>query len=140
MFQKVDGEVFFNKLYEDENFCQQLGKVILSASKLEAIIIRFLNNKNIDDINKKATLGQLIEKIKIKKLLDKNILVILKELSSQRNYLTHNIYLLLLNMIDETVLERNELCYEDVHLYAERAYILADNLNAISEIIKNELK
>ena len=140
MFQKVDGEVFFNKLYEDENFCQQLGKVILSASKLEAIIIRFLNNKNIDDINKKATLGQLIEKIKIKKLLDKNILVILKELSSQRNYLTHNIYLLLLNMIDETVLERNELCYEDVHLYAERAYILADNLNAISEIVKNELK
>ncbi len=140
MVQNIDGEVFFNNLYKNEEFCHYLGKVILSASKLEAIIIKFLNKNQINDIKKKATLGQLIDKVERENLLDKKILVVLRELSSQRNYLTHNIYLLLLNMIEETLLERSELSYEDVHLYTEKACILSDNLNNISEIIKNELK
>jgi hypothetical protein len=52
------------------------------------------------------------------------------------NYLTHNIYALLNNQIDETILEREDLLDSDVHTYTERAWVLNDNIKGLTEIIK----
>lgn len=157
MSKKIKGEKFFNKLYEDEDFCKQLGKVILSASKLEAQLIKLLENTN-NDINYNITMGGMITKIEKVKLLPNNTIKVLRELSEQRNHLTHNIFIILSDIVDDAKLienikddkyikknllkltseEKEYFLYSDTHVYIERAYMLADNLNAIADTIKNE--
>ncbi len=81
---------------------------------------------------------------------------ILKELAIKRNYFTHNIYLLLSNVIDDkslinnkdsenfikknlfemTIEEKEYFSYEDTDIYIERAWNLVDNLNGIANIIE----
>ena len=56
----------------------------------------------------------------------------------QRNYLTHNIYSLFIDLLDETILEKNKLLDSDVHTYIERAWQLKKNLIALTEIIQEE--
>ena len=38
-------------------------------------------------------------------------------ISKQRNFITHNIYALFIDQLDETILEKNNLLDSDVHLY-----------------------
>ncbi|MEA3289800.1 MAG: hypothetical protein U9Q04_06410 [Campylobacterota bacterium] len=154
---KINCEIFFNKLYEDEEFCQQLGKVTLSSSKLEVQLIKLLNNNsNVNNNLYNSTLGSLITKTKKENILTKNTIEALKLLSEQRNYLTHNIYSILSNDLDDNTLinskkeheiikknllqttseEKSELLYSDTQLYIERAYILVENLNGMIEIIE----
>ena len=51
---------------------------------------------------KRATLGTLIEKAEKNGLLDKNMISALKMISKQRNYITHNIYALFIDQLEET--------------------------------------
>ena len=69
------------------------------------------------------------------KLLSDNELISLKSLSKQRNYLSHNLYSLFSDLIDESILEKYNLLDSDVHLYIERASQLSENLNYISDVI-----
>lgn len=155
MSNKINGEKFFNKLYEDEDFCKQLGKVILSASKLETQLIKLLESKS--DINYTITLGGLITKIKDANLLPQNTIEVLRQLSEQRNYLTHNIFIMLSDIIEDSKLienikddkyikknllqliseEKEYFLYSDITVYTERANVLSNNLNSITDIIKN---
>ncbi len=58
--QKINGEKFFNKLYEDEDFCKLLGKVMLSSNKLEVQLIKYIENNNIKKNMLNSTMGALI--------------------------------------------------------------------------------
>lgn len=159
MSQKINGEVFFNKLYKDEEFCMQLGKVMLSASKLETQLIKLIEN-NKSDIKGKYytyTMGRLIIEIKKAKLLPKNTIEALISLSIQRNYLTHSIFIILSDIVEDSKLieninadnyikknifeqvseEKEEFLDSDTQVYIERASKLSNELNSIADIVSN---
>ncbi len=136
--EPTQGKEFYDLLYQSDEFTSELGKVTLASSKLEAEIILFLKRKGIKDNYEKAPLGKLIDIVKKNNLIDYNLIISLKQISIQRNYLTHNIYSLFIDLLDETILEKNNLLDSDVHTYIERTWQLKENLIALSEIIQEE--
>ncbi len=137
MGKRVTGDEFFELIIKDEEFCAMLGRAVLAAGRLESSLKLFLNNNSPTEIKTKATLGQLISYAKDKALLNKMIPA-LEMIKIQRNYLTHNIYELLMGKIKETLLEGTDLLDSDVHTYIERAWILRENINALADILDRE--
>lgn len=133
------GLEFYNLLNQSEEFTSEMGKVALASGRLEAELILFLTKNEIKGNYKKATLGKLIRITSENKLLSSNEISVFKTISKQRNYITHNIYALFTDLIDETILEKENLLDSDVHLYSERALQLTENLNGFADIIKNKL-
>jgi hypothetical protein len=136
--EPTKGIEFFNLLEKSEEFTSELGKVALTSGKLEAELIIFLEQHDVKGNYKRATLGSLIEKIEKQGLLDKNMIHALKMITTQRNYITHNIYALFIDQLDETILEKYNLLDSDVHLYIERAWQLNENINGLTDIIKRK--
>lgn len=157
MTNKINGEKFFKELYENEEFCNKLGKIILLAGKLESLLIKLIENSS-NSTNYNLTMGKLIDKVENQELLPKNTIEVLKLLCEQRNHLTHNIFIILSDLIEDSKLleninsnssyikreifkqlleEKEEFSYDDVQLYIERAYQLEDNLMHISESIND---
>ena len=127
---------FFNLLYKSEKFCLELGKFNLVAGKLEAELILYYQRNNLKENLNKATLGKLISIGEKNNLLDRNLLMTLKQFSIQRNELTHNIYSLFIDLKEDSILEKDNLLDSDVHTYIEFIWIVKNNFNDISEIIK----
>ena len=136
--EPTEGIEFYNLLVESDEFTSELGKVALASGKLEAELILFLMRNGIKGNYKRATLGTLVDRAKKNDLLDKNMIIALEQISKQRNYITHNIYALFTDLIDETILEKNNLLDSDVHLYLERAWQLKENLDGLADIIKQK--
>jgi hypothetical protein len=134
------GIEFYNLLNQSEEFTSELGKVALASGRLEVEFILYLTKNNVEGNYKKATLGTLIRIANENKLLSENENLIFKQISKQRNYITHNIYALFSDLIDETIMEKEKLLDSDVHLYTERAWQLRDNLNGLSDVIKTKRK
>lgn len=132
--EPVTGAEFFELISNDEEYCAELGRVVLAAGRLESVLTLHLQNNCPTEINTKATLGKLIKYAKDHALLT-DIIPALEMIKDQRNYLTHNIYNLLMGMIKQTILEGEGLLDSDVHTYIERASTLRDNLNALAEIV-----
>lgn len=122
------GREFFNLLIESDEFNIEMGKVALSAGRLETELISYFIRNGVRGKVNQATLGQLIKIEKKNNLLDKNLSNALKLICKQRNYLTHNIYALLTERIKETILEGRDLIDTDVLTYTERAWQLRINL------------
>lgn len=133
------GIEFYEMLYEDDEFCKELGKAVLSAGRLESELIIYLNSKKVGEKTKKATLGTLILFTKKYGLLGKMVPV-LEMIKNQRNYLAHNIYALFSGMVEETILPRTELLDSDVDTFTERAWQLKENINDLANIIAKENK
>lgn len=136
----VKGIEFYNLLFESEEFTSELGKVELASGKLEAGLLLLLKRNGIDKTNKKVTLGGLIKAAKEINVLDNNLIIALKGISDQRNYLTHNIYALFTGVIEETILGKNGLLDSDVEVFVEMAWQLKENLNGLAENIMVSLK
>ena len=134
--EPTKGLKFYELLTESIEFTSELGKVTMNSGKLEAELILLLNRNNLVGKFNKAPLGTLVRISHENKLLIDNELISFELISKQRNYLTHNIYALLNNQIDETILEREDLLDSDVHTYTERAWVLNDNIKGLTEIIK----
>jgi hypothetical protein len=132
------GVEFFNLLYESEDFTEELGKVTLAAGRLESEIILYYLRNGIEENFSRLTLGQLIKVGKKNNLLDKNLVNALELICMQRNYLTHNIYALFIDLIDETILEKRNLIDTDVLTYVDRAWQLKTNLNGLADIISRK--
>jgi hypothetical protein len=136
--EPTQGIKFYNLLEKSEKFTSELGKVTLASGKLEAELIILLQQNDVNGNFKRSTLGPLIDNIEKHGLLDKNMLIALKMILKQRNYITHNIYALFIDHLEETILEKNNLLDSDVHLYIERAWQLKENINGLAEIIKQK--
>lgn len=134
--EPTGGEAFFDLLYKDSKFCEELGKVALGAGRLEAELMLFLNTKGNKTNLTRKTLGLLINIANEGKHLDNNSIAVLRTLCEQRNYLTHNIYALFIELIEETILERSNLLDSDVDLYTEKARQLQEDLIHLANIIK----
>lgn len=132
------GVDFYNLLFESEEFNAELGKVTLAAGKLEAEMMLFLNRYGVKENISRSTLGQLIKIGKKSNSFDKNLTVALEEICRQRNYLTHNIYALFVELIGETILERSNLLDSDVTTYIERAWLLRNELIDLANIISKK--
>ncbi len=131
-------EEFYAELSQDNEFCQELGKAVLAAGRLESELIRYLTNAGVSSDLRKANLGRLIRSAKKHALLS-DLVPHLQELNGQRNYLAHNIHALFHGIIEETILERDGLLDSDTHTFMERAWQLAENLNGLADIVaKND--
>ena len=133
----VGGTEFFSLLCADDEFCAQLGRAMLAASRLETELKRFLHARHPELNTEYANLGWLL------KLLSKHVLLermqpALNVLKSQRNYLAHSIHALLSDWIEETILERADLFDSDVSTYCERAWQLTENLNGLADVVEKE--
>lgn len=132
------GVEFFDLLFESDDFSAELGKVALAAGRLEAeIILYYIRNGVMENISR-LTLGQLITIGKKKKLLDRNLAIALEQICMEKNYLTHNIYALFIELIDETVLERSNLLDTDVLTYVDRAWQLKTNLIDLANLMSKK--
>lgn len=134
--EPTGGLVFYTLLEKSEEFTSELGKVALASGKLESELLILMKASGIKVKIERATLGTLIDLAEKNNLLEKNMIYALKNISKQRNYITHNIYALFIDQLDETILEKNNLLDSDVHLYVERAWQLKENLNGLANIIK----
>ena len=132
------GIEFYNLLNQSDEFTSELGKVALASGKLEVELILFLNRNKIKGNYKKGTLGTLIRIASENNLFTSNEKIAFKTISKQRNYITHNIYALFTDFIDETISEKENLLDSDIHLYIERAWQLRVNLNDLADIIKKK--
>lgn len=133
-----EGVEFYNLLFESNDFSAELGKVALAAGKLEAELMHFLYRNGLKEKVVGSTLGKLIDIGNKYKLFDNNLAIALDITRKQRNYLTHNIYALLTELIDKTILERSNLLDSDVHTYEERAWQLREDLIALADIISKK--
>jgi hypothetical protein len=134
--EPASGKEFFDLLYTDDEFCSELGRAMLAAGKLESELKKFLAENNIQK-TEKATLGRLTRLLEQPGLL-KRMQPHLDQLSKQRNYLAHSVHALFAELIEETILPRSDLLDSDVDFFAERAWQLADNLNALASIVAKE--
>lgn len=136
---RVTGKQFFKILSEDQEFCAQLGRTMLAASVIESELKLYLKANSVDTAHRPLTFGQLIGLLKKYQLLVK-MQPALMMLKMQRNYLAHNLHALLIGMIDETLLPRENLIDLDVHTYRDRARESEENLMGLSETISKERK
>jgi hypothetical protein len=133
-FDFVPPEQFFELLYNDLEFCDGVGKVMLSASKLETNLRKYLRVKNIK-CSPKSTLGNLVTKLIENNLLTQNGHVHFSDLALKRNYLAHSLYDLFVKEIEETILERDELTAPDTDIFIYRARQLAKDFLYFAEIV-----
>lgn len=134
--EPVEGLQFYQLLYQDNNFCMELGRAILAAGRLESALTHYLNSHASDQKAMDASLGRLITFAKKRQLLTQMIPV-LEMLRDQRNYLTHNLHALFTGLIEETILSKSDLLDSDVDTFTERAYQLKENLNGLANILAN---
>jgi hypothetical protein len=130
---------FFERLYEDQEFCNVLGKMTLAAGRFESNLRAFLNLSGVGVPEGEATLGSLISKLKKHDLLSENGVQVLRDLKRQRNYLTHSLFDLFSARVDETVLPRPDLVPMDVTLFTEKAWQLEQNLSGLSSIVEERI-
>lgn len=130
---------FYNLLTESTEFTSELGKVALASGKLEAEFFLLLTQNKVKGITQNDTLGRLAKKACDNKLISLNEFYILKRVYEQRNYLTHNIYALFIDLIEETRLEKKNLLDSDVHTYKELVWQLNQNLQDLSELIRKKI-
>jgi len=133
----VAGRKFFDLLYADNEFCGELGRVMLAAGRLETELKLYLTANSIKYNTKHATLGDLLDLAKKQKLLTK-MLPALDLLRFQRNYLTHSLNALFSGLIEETVLPRSDLLDSDIVTFTELAWQLAENLDGLAKILAKE--
>lgn len=136
--EPVKGVEFYKLLLKDQDFSSELGKVALASGRLEVELLLYLTRNDVIVKNKLSTLGALITIGKKNNLLDKNLILALQMISKQRNYFTHNIYALFTNLIEVTILERDNLIDTDVITYTDYAFQLRENLEGLTDVISRK--
>jgi len=132
--EPTEGVEFYKLLYENGEFCRELGKAILAAGRLETELTRYLHSNQVKENTKKASLGQLIAMAE-KYEIPKNLASVLKEIKEQRNYFAHKIFALFAGTVEETILPRSELLDSDVESYINYVWTLQSNLNGLADIV-----
>ena len=133
-FDFVPPERFFELLYDNTEFCDGVGRVMLSASKLETNIRKYLKAKHIA-FRPKSTLGSLVTKLTENNLLTENGEMLFHDLVLVRNYLAHSLYDLFTKEIEKTILVRDKLYAEDIDIFIYRAYQLAEDFLHFAKIV-----
>lgn len=134
----MNNEHFYNLLYTNDEFCMELGRVILITEKLESLIKKFLDENDENTQFLESTLGGLIFKLKKHDSL-KNVVPALNMLKNQRNCLIHEIHSYFSGLIENTLIDDENIIDSDVSLFIERAIIIKDNVEGIIKIINGKI-
>ena len=125
---------FYNLLHEDGEFCTALGRAVLAAGRLEAAVTSHLRRHVPNANTERAPLGKLVHYAEQQGLLT-DLTPALRHLATQRNYLAHKVYALFAGSIEETILPRSNLIDSDVWGFTERAWLLANDLDAVAALV-----
>ena len=136
-FEFVPSEAFYELLYKDEAFCGAIGKVMLSAGRLETNLRAYLRDKGIMGVADRSTLGSLVRVLNDNNLLSRNGQIHFKDLVTKRNYLAHSLYDLFSNVIEQTILPNSDLTESDVESFTERAEDLSQDFTHFSNLVLN---
>ena len=126
---------FFEQLSLDAVFCEHLGRAMLSAGRLESELVKYIKNNEPEAKTSKANLGRLISIAEKYELLS-NMVLALKSINEQRNYIAHNIHALFTGAIEETILPRTGLLDTDIDIFTARAQQLTDNINGLADVVE----
>ena len=97
----------FEFLYSDDSFTSNLGRLVLSASRFEAILKRYIQTKSNDPKMDKVPMGGLLKKLKSSHYLGNTVDYHLSFILHQRNYFVHQLYDKLADyMLEETEIEQ----------------------------------
>ena len=132
MFTKVIDSDTINKLYENEEFCKKLGKIILSSSLLGEQLLILIQNDKIDNNDNKPPMAMLIKYIEKKEFFPA-IVPALNQMTE------HNIDALVSKAIGRSFIEEKNLD-DDINSYINSADELENKLNLIYNMIKEHNK
>jgi hypothetical protein len=126
---------FFRLLYNESEFCDAVGKIMLAAGMLETNLRIYLRARDVEGVRANSTLGRMVTLLKKHQFLSRNGEMHFDDLVMKRNYLAHSLYDLFSSVIDETILPRNELVEMDVQIFAGRAQELAKEFFHFSKLV-----
>jgi hypothetical protein len=132
---RISKKEFYKLLIESKEFTSELGTISLYSGQLERELVELIRLHDPNINSQKKTLGTLINECEKLKLLSYNLHIALDTVNKQRSYFIHNVYSLLSEYIDETILESENLVDMDVLTYIERALILKQNLEHLSDVV-----
>jgi hypothetical protein len=130
---------FFKLLYGDSEFCEALGQMTLASGRFESDLRKYLRFRGIK-ISDQAGLGTITGELKKQKMISENGVHVLRTIKLQRNYLTHSLFDLFSERVEETILPRSELVPADKYTFIEKVEELNDDLVGLSEIVEKKLK
>ena len=121
----------FESLYSDDSFALELGRFVLSASRFEAILKKFLQAKADGTKLEKATMGGLLTKLKNSQYIGCTLDYHLSFILHQRYYFVHQLYDRLASfMLDSTEVDR----------FRNRVKSLQDELDSFAKLFEEALQ
>ena len=127
MFSKIIDSDTLERLYENDEFCTKLGKVILSSSKLAEQLLILIKNDKIESNIQKPPMMMLVKYIEKKEFFP-NIVPVLYQMNEG------NVDQLLHKMIKKSFLD------EDTEDFMNGLLDLEEKLNLICNIMKEHNK
>ena len=105
MYVKMDNA--FEFLYSDDSFTSNLGRLVLSASRFEVILKRYIQTKSNALKMDKVPMGGLLKKLRDSHYLGNTVDYHLSFILNQRNYFVRQLYDKLTGyMLEETEIEQ----------------------------------
>jgi hypothetical protein len=126
-------EFILDKLYENEEFCTKLGKVVLLSSKLEKQLFILLQNEKLEEQTQKPSFGMLIKYID-KKDFFPAIVPALNQMTE------NNIEILLNSVIKQSIIDESSADDEKPDIYIVKITTLENRLNLIFNMIQEHNK
>jgi hypothetical protein len=131
---------FYELLSKDKGFCQELGRLMLVASKLEVLIKQYLRLQGKEVGERQATLGNLIKLLKENNHLTKNGEILFQQANIQRNYLIHNLFASFVNEIERNLLPVENLVEMDVFVYTQQVNMAVEDFTLYFEIVSKGIE
>lgn len=125
---------FFTLLCESRDFCEAMGRMTLTAGRVESELKHFFKLTTGKEAPAKATMGKLVQLMRAEGLLSENGERAMQRNIEQRNYFIHSLFDLFSGRVDETLFPRSD--HADVDVFVEYAGILDHNLCRLSEIVQ----
>ena len=126
---------FYQSLCDSAEFTSELGKMTLAVGRLEATLKSYFIKAGIKTNLKRDTLGLLIAKLMNYDEFKSDEISGLNEIRKQRNYLTHDIYALMSNQIDDSSMISADLLPLTVSAYIDAAKALRNDINKLIEAL-----
>ena len=121
----------FETLYSDDSFALAIGRLVLSASRFEAILREYLQVKTEGPKLEKAPMGGLLAKLKSSQHIGDTLDYHLSFILQQRNYFVHRLY----DRLTGFMLDRTE-----VDQFRNRVKDLQDELDGFAKLFEEALK
>ena len=90
MYAKMNNA--FEFLYSDDSFTSSLGRLVLSASRFETILKRYIQTQDNDPKMDKMPMGRLLKKLRSSHYLGSTVDYHLSLILHERNYFVHQLY------------------------------------------------